>query len=115
MPAERALVPGLELITPGASPLWAPGGATSGPPSIKADALPAARVVAVDPGRTLGWEAGILEFSDEPLGDAVERMNRYGTRPLRADSATVRAIPISGQFEGETPPRSSKASRRCSR
>lgn len=99
LPAEQVLVPGLELIMPSASAA-AP---TGNPQSIKADALPVARVMPVDPGRTLGWEAGILEFSDEPLGDAVERMNRYGTRTLRVEGARARAITISGQFDGGNP------------
>ncbi|WP_174273608.1 FecR family protein [Sphingomonas bacterium] len=99
LPAERVLVPGLELIMPSASSARP----ISDPQSIKADALPVARVVPVDPGRTLGWEAGILEFSDEPLGDAVERMNRYGPRTLRVADASARAITISGQFDGGNP------------
>lgn len=95
MPTERALAPGLELIMPNdsrADPATAQ--------RIEPGPAPAARLVPVDPERTLGWEAGILEFTDEPLGDAVERMNRYGSRALRVDDAAARAIPISGQFEG---------------
>lgn len=95
MPTERALVPGLELIMP--------GDASSAPESAnlaRTVTAPLPRLVPVDPGRTLGWEAGILEFADEPLGDAVERMNRYGSQKLRVDTAVARAIPISGQFEG---------------
>lgn len=100
MSTERALAPGLELIMPddtGAGPGTGSAGAAPIEPGTVAAA---ARIMPVDPGRTLGWEAGILEFTDEPLGDAVERMNRYGARPLRIDDESVRTIPISGQFEG---------------
>ncbi len=78
--AEQALLPGRELQI--------------------ADRQAVARVAAVDPGRAVGWEAGLLEFADEPLGIAVERMNRYGRVKLRVAGARVGAIPISGQFDG---------------
>lgn len=95
VPAERALAPGLELIMPNASRAGPADGRSS-----EGNMVAVARIVPIDPGRTLGWEAGILEFADEPLGDAVERINRYGSRTLRVDDAAIRAIPISGQFEG---------------
>lgn len=93
--AERAMVPGSELIVPD-QPRLDPAGERRIAPGTG----PVARIVPVDPGRTLGWEAGVLEFNDEPLRDAVERMNRYGARPLGVDMASVGAISISGQFEG---------------
>jgi transmembrane sensor len=85
IPTEQALSPGRELVIPDVA---------------LPNALPAARIMDVDPGRSLGWETGLLEFTDEPLGSAVERMNRYGTQKLRVTGTADRAIPISGQFEG---------------
>ena len=94
-PSEQALAPGRELIIPDAVPVM-----LASREQMQSSAPPLAHILQVDPGRTLGWEAGILEFADEPLGDAVERMNRYGTHKLRIADASVRAMPISGQFEG---------------
>ncbi|MDT9597368.1 FecR family protein [Sphingosinicella rhizophila] len=52
----------------------------------------------VDLGRSAAWEAGQLSFSDEPLGEAVARMNRYATTPLALGDPRVGGIPISGVF-----------------
>lgn len=76
--AEQALVPGRQFIVP--------------------DAATTGRISPIDPGRSLGWESGLLEFTDEPLAGAVERLNRYGTCAQVAPSAA--SIIISGQFEG---------------
>jgi transmembrane sensor len=43
------------------------------------------------------WESGRLILNDEPLGEAVERMNRYTDKPLIVDSAVAR-LRISGVF-----------------
>ena len=95
VPAEQVLSPGRELIIPNTRRELIGGGDAS--PTIS-QSFP--RLVAVDAGRSLGWEAGILEFVNEPLNDAVERMNRYGSRPLHVGDATAAATRISGQFEG---------------
>lgn len=77
---EHALIPGRELVM--------------------ADASNAARIVSVDTGQSIQWEAGFLEFSEEPLGVAIERMNRYGGAKLLVDDRRVARIPISGHFVG---------------
>lgn len=59
-----------------------------------ADAL----VTAVDPVRSLWWEAGQLVFSDEPLASAVERMNRYAAVPLAVGDAAAGQVRISGVY-----------------
>lgn len=95
VPVEQALVPGRELIIPDTRMGAVDGGAA---PLAAGQASP--RLVTVDAGRSLGWETGILEFVNEPLRDAVERMNRYGSRPLRVSDAPAGAVTISGQFDG---------------
>lgn len=80
--ASEALIPGRELIV--------------------ADANSVGRIEAIDPGDAAGWEAGLLQFSDEPLALAVQRMNRYSTAKLTV-SESAAEIPISGQFRaGDT-------------
>jgi transmembrane sensor len=54
-------------------------------------------IVAADPQVARAWEAGRLLFRDEPLGDAVARVNRYTTHPIQIDPA-VASIRISGVF-----------------
>ena len=58
-----------------------------------------ARVHPVDAVRTRGWESGQLTFNDEPLGQAIERMNRYaGSHALAAGDAASASLRISGTF-----------------
>ena len=78
--AEQLLTPGREMVVSATEPV--------------------ARVADIDLARSVTWEGGILEFVDEPLGLAVERMNRYGSTRLSVGNATDAQIPISGQFQG---------------
>jgi transmembrane sensor len=43
------------------------------------------------------WERGSVILSNEPLGEAVQHVNRYIDRPLTVDP-TIASIPISGVF-----------------
>jgi transmembrane sensor len=74
--AEQLLSPGRELV---ASP-------------------EGVQVVATDPSRSLSWEAGQLIFDNEPLGSAVERVNRYAGAPLGVTGEAAAAVRISGVF-----------------
>ena len=88
-PAEQVLRPGKELILPVAAPTQA--------------APPPAVIAAIDPVRSLSWEAGQLVFEDEPLDVVVERMNRYADRPLAVGDAATGDVRISGVFSaGDT-------------
>jgi transmembrane sensor len=59
-------------------------------------------VARVDLGRVTAWEHGEIEFKDEPLAAVIERMNRYGRRPIIADDPRVASLRISGVFhEGD--------------
>jgi transmembrane sensor len=66
-------------------------------------AKPEVAIAAIDGTKSLEWEAGQLEFVDEPLVFAIERMNRYpGPRMSVADDHTG-AIKVTGVFTaGET-------------
>jgi transmembrane sensor len=54
-------------------------------------------VVTADLRIAAAWEAGHLVFRDEPLGDAVLRVNRYTDRPVVIDPS-IAEIRISGVF-----------------
>ena len=54
-------------------------------------------IVAADPQVARAWEAGRLLFRDEPLGDAVARVNRYTTHPVLIDPS-IASIRFSGVF-----------------
>lgn len=54
-------------------------------------------IVAADPQVARAWEAGRLLFRDEPLGDAVTRVNRYTTHPIVIDPS-IASIRFSGVF-----------------
>lgn len=78
------LTPGHELIAP-------------------ADSGAVAQTAAVDPVRSLSWEAGQLSFDNEPLPTAVARMNRYAAAPLSIGDPFVARLRVSGVFRaGDT-------------
>ncbi|SEH12704.1 FecR family protein [Sphingopyxis sp. YR583] len=58
----------------------------------------ASRLEPVDMARATAWEAGQLSFADEPLGQAVERMNRYSPTKLVVGDPEAAAVEISGVF-----------------
>jgi transmembrane sensor len=83
-PADRMRAPSTALIVP-------------------AGASPAVRLEAVDMVRSSAWEQGQLVFSDEPLGVAVERVNRYSGARLVVEDPVTAALPVSGTFNaGDT-------------
>jgi transmembrane sensor len=62
---------------------------------VSSDVLHA--VTATDPQVVRAWEAGRLLFRDEPLGDAVARVNRYTAHGIKIDPS-IASIRISGVF-----------------
>lgn len=62
---------------------------------LKTDSRPVIRMA--DLPVATAWEAGRLVFDNEPLGEAVERVNRYTDRPLAVDPA-IANLCISGVF-----------------
>ncbi len=76
-PADAVLKPGGELIM--------------------GDRTEVAELTAADMTRSLSWEGGQLIFKNEPLADAVERVNRYAENRVRVDGAAGRVL-VSGVF-----------------
>jgi transmembrane sensor len=63
----------------------------------------ATRISTVDRTHSLAWESGQLEFVDEPLATAVERMNRYPGPRLAVGDARAGSLLITGVFaSGDT-------------
>jgi transmembrane sensor len=80
--------PGATLLAPGQQLLADQGQGQSGP----------ARVSKADVTRSLVWEAGQLEFVDEPLALAVARMNRYSVEKLVIGDDKAGALEVNGVF-----------------
>lgn len=55
-------------------------------------------VVLADLGGSRSWETGELAFDNEPLGAALERVNRYAKKPLRVADPALNDVRISGIF-----------------
>lgn len=84
LPADRSLAPGTAL-------------------AVAIAPRAAARVEPIDTVRSLSWEQGQLVFSDDPLGVAVERVNRYARTKLSITDRRVAELPVSGAFNaGDT-------------
>ena len=67
---------------------------------------PPAAPMRVRPGNTealASWESGVLVFNDRPLGEAVEEMNRYTTRPIVLADESSRDLRVSGVFHTSDP------------
>ena len=61
-------------------------------------AKPQVQVQAANVARSLSWESDRLEFVDEPLASAVERVNRYARTPIAIGDTAAAAARISGVF-----------------
>jgi len=80
------------------------------PPARKTIELRAGQSLVVKPAATAdlveqtdlaqatAWQQGQLLFDDEPLGQAVERVNRYTERKIVVADAKAAALPITGAF-----------------
>ncbi|MCJ2182554.1 FecR domain-containing protein [Novosphingobium sp. 1949] len=78
------MVPGEELVAPAGQPV-----------------APTITHFRVATGDT--WESGELVFEDTPLAQAVERVNRYASQPVRLGSGDVAGIRVNGVFQaGDT-------------
>ena len=61
-------------------------------------ALAQVHIETANVGRSLSWESDQLEFVDEPLATAVERVNRYARTPIAIGDAAAASERISGVF-----------------
>ncbi|MGL3822343.1 FecR family protein [Sphingopyxis sp. R3-92] len=59
------------------------------------------KLEAIDPAAARSWESGQLSFADEPLAQAVERMNRYSQTKFAIGDATAGRVEISGVFNSD--------------
>ncbi|HKY80683.1 MAG TPA: FecR domain-containing protein [Sphingobium sp.] len=75
---DELLKPGSELVLPAQGP----GAASVDPVDLKTS-----------------WREGQLSFEDEPLSLAVERMNRYLSRPLVVADAEAARVKVTGLFD----------------
>ena len=82
-PPFAGLVPGRELVVNLDAPIGAP------------------RLQAVDPARSLSWEGGQLNFDDEPLSSAVERINRYSRTKVRLENPALGSLTVNGVFAAD--------------
>jgi transmembrane sensor len=64
----------------------------SGAAGVSAPALPQL-------SEATAWKSGKLIFNDQPLGEAVDEVNRYARRKLRLGDPSLRAIRVSGVFD----------------
>jgi transmembrane sensor len=68
-----------------------------------ADAKAPPRLSSADVSRSLSWEGGQLNFVDEPLASAVERLNRYSADKMVVADDRTAAIQVNGVFNaGDT-------------
>lgn len=62
-----------------------------------------AKIATIELDRSLAWERGRLDFVDEPLARAIERMNRYSDTPISIAEPSVGRHRINGVFDaGDT-------------
>lgn len=63
----------------------------------------AVRIAPAQMDRSLSWEDGRLDFVDEPLARAVERINRYTDTPIVVGDAAAGRLLVNGVFDaGDT-------------
>ncbi|WP_428627498.1 FecR family protein [Sphingopyxis sp.] len=60
-------------------------------------------VVQAEVSRSLAWEGGRLDFVDEPLASAVERINRYADTPIFVGDAAAGRHLVNGVFDASDP------------
>src|SRR3546814_13319068 len=59
-----------------------------------------AKISQPDLTQSLSWEQGLINFDSDPLARAVERMNRYSTRPIRVTDPKLGGVEIDGGSSG---------------
>lgn len=65
---------------------------------VAASSARAPAVQVADLKQATAWQEGKLMFDREPLGEAVERVNRYSERKITVADARAAAEPVSGVF-----------------
>lgn len=75
------------LMTPGSEFIGSPG-------SVKP-----AQITRPDLSQSLSWEQGLINFDQEPLARAVERMNRYATKRVVLADPGIGGIAVDGVYK----------------
>lgn len=75
------------LMTPGSEFVGTAGSTTPG------------QVTRPDLSQSLSWEQGLINFDQEPLARAVERMNRYSTKRVIVADPAVGGIAVDGVYK----------------
>jgi transmembrane sensor len=60
---------------------------------------PAPHVQTADIEQVMAWQQGKLDFENEPLGEAVEKVNRYTDRKIKVADTRAAAVRVSGAFD----------------
>lgn len=63
------------------------------------------RIGDVDPVAEKAWSEGLLVVDDRPLGEVLDRLNRYSRRPIRYSAGDLRGLHVSGTFPLTRPDR----------
>jgi transmembrane sensor len=71
---------------------------TPGQELVASIAKPEASIVSADPPRALTWENGQLNMENEPLGLAIQRVNRYSNRQIKLADSETAGLRVSGVF-----------------
>jgi len=61
------------------------------------------RVASADTEKAISWRSGVVEFSGEPLAQAVAEINRYTTQPIEIDDPDAANFRVSGVFRTGEP------------
>lgn len=83
---EVARVPKVVELSPGEQLVVAPDGSST-------------TFSGVNTQKTVSWRQGKLVFDDEPLVEAIARVNRHSRIVITASDPLIRALPISGVFD----------------
>jgi len=57
------------------------------------------RVTRYDPALVLAWRSGKARFREEPLGEALDTLNRYFQTPIVLEDEVLAALPVTGEFD----------------
>ena len=71
---------------------------TAGEAFVSRRDAPPQLVATADVAQATAWQSGRLSFDREPLGEAVERMNRYSERKITVADAATANVRVSGEF-----------------
>jgi transmembrane sensor len=97
----KVIKPGVSAASPG-NPV-ATEQLLPGQELVSSLASGAVKVGAAKMDRSLSWEDGRLDFVDEPLARAVERINRYSDTPIVVGDVAAGRLLVNGVFDaGDT-------------